>query len=90
LRSGYAHWFKQTTLNGIDSTCPRTRGQAQGEALPVVLIVDDDLAYLEKLQRALRDIYTVHTDDERRRGHPPRSRPCPRSTSSSSTRTCPG
>ena len=30
-------------------------------ALPVVLIVDDDLAYLEKLQRALRDIYTVYT-----------------------------
>src|SRR5512135_403960 len=29
--------------------------------LPVVLIVDDDLAYLEKLQRALRDSYTVHT-----------------------------
>src|SRR5512136_179068 len=30
-------------------------------ALPVVLIVDDDLAYLEKLQRALRDIYAVYT-----------------------------
>jgi len=30
-------------------------------ALPVVLVVDDDLAYLEKLQRALRDIYAVHT-----------------------------
>jgi ubiquinone/menaquinone biosynthesis C-methylase UbiE/ActR/RegA family two-component response regulator len=29
--------------------------------LPVVLVVDDDLAYLEKLQRALRDIYAVHT-----------------------------
>src|SRR5512136_3051811 len=29
--------------------------------LPVVLIVDDDLAYLEKLQRNLRDIYAVHT-----------------------------
>src|SRR5512137_2117708 len=28
---------------------------------PVVLVVDDDLAYLEKLQRALRDIYTVYT-----------------------------
>src|SRR5512137_447618 len=28
---------------------------------PVVLIVDDDLAYLEKLQRALRDIYAVYT-----------------------------
>lgn len=27
----------------------------------VVLVVDDDLAYLEKLQRALRDTYTVHT-----------------------------
>jgi ubiquinone/menaquinone biosynthesis C-methylase UbiE/CheY-like chemotaxis protein len=30
-------------------------------APPVVLVVDDDLAYLEKLQRALRDTYTVHT-----------------------------
>jgi ubiquinone/menaquinone biosynthesis C-methylase UbiE/CheY-like chemotaxis protein len=30
-------------------------------ARPVVLVVDDDLAYLEKLQRALRDIYTVYT-----------------------------
>ena len=30
-------------------------------ALPVVLVVDDDLAYLEKLQRALRDIYVVYT-----------------------------
>src|SRR4030067_2093554 len=30
-------------------------------AVPVVLVVDDDLAYLEKLQRALRDIYAVHT-----------------------------
>jgi ubiquinone/menaquinone biosynthesis C-methylase UbiE/CheY-like chemotaxis protein len=30
-------------------------------ALPVVLVVDDDLAYLEKLQRALRDIYSVYT-----------------------------
>jgi ubiquinone/menaquinone biosynthesis C-methylase UbiE/CheY-like chemotaxis protein len=29
--------------------------------LPVVLVVDDDLAYLEKLQRALRDIYAVYT-----------------------------
>src|SRR4030042_5968419 len=28
---------------------------------PVVLVVDDDLAYLEKLQRALRDIYAVYT-----------------------------
>ena len=30
-------------------------------ALPVILVVDDDLAYLEKLQRALRDIYAVYT-----------------------------
>ncbi|MGZ5479513.1 MAG: response regulator, partial [Candidatus Aminicenantales bacterium] len=30
-------------------------------APPVVLVVDDDLAYLEKLQRALRDIYLVYT-----------------------------
>jgi CheY-like chemotaxis protein/ubiquinone/menaquinone biosynthesis C-methylase UbiE len=30
-------------------------------ALPVVLVVDDDLAYLEKLQRVLRDIYAVYT-----------------------------
>jgi ubiquinone/menaquinone biosynthesis C-methylase UbiE/CheY-like chemotaxis protein len=30
-------------------------------ALPVVLVVDDDLAYLEKLQRALRDLYAVYT-----------------------------
>jgi ubiquinone/menaquinone biosynthesis C-methylase UbiE/CheY-like chemotaxis protein len=30
-------------------------------ALPVVLIVDDDLAYLDKFQRALRDIYAVYT-----------------------------
>ena len=29
--------------------------------MPVVLVVDDDLSYLDKLQRALRDIYTVHT-----------------------------
>jgi len=29
--------------------------------LPVVLVVDDDLAYLEKLQRSLRDLYAVHT-----------------------------
>ncbi|OGD17673.1 MAG: hypothetical protein A2V76_03535 [Candidatus Aminicenantes bacterium RBG_16_63_14] len=28
---------------------------------PVILVVDDDLAYLEKLQRALRDIYAVYT-----------------------------
>jgi ubiquinone/menaquinone biosynthesis C-methylase UbiE/CheY-like chemotaxis protein len=31
------------------------------QALPVVLVVDNDLAYLEKLQRVLRDLYTVHT-----------------------------
>jgi ubiquinone/menaquinone biosynthesis C-methylase UbiE/CheY-like chemotaxis protein len=30
-------------------------------AQPVVLVVDDDLPYLERLQRALRDIYTVYT-----------------------------
>jgi len=30
-------------------------------SLPVVLIVDDDLAYLEKLQRVLRDHYAVYT-----------------------------
>ncbi len=35
--------------------------KSKAGALPVVLVVDDDLAYLEKLQRALRDIYTVHT-----------------------------
>ena len=29
--------------------------------LPVVLIVDDDLAYLDKLQRALRGAYAVYT-----------------------------
>jgi ubiquinone/menaquinone biosynthesis C-methylase UbiE/DNA-binding response OmpR family regulator len=28
---------------------------------PVVLIVDDELSYVEKLQRALRDHYAVHT-----------------------------
>jgi len=28
---------------------------------PIVLIVDDDLSYLEKLQRALRDLYAVYT-----------------------------
>jgi ubiquinone/menaquinone biosynthesis C-methylase UbiE/CheY-like chemotaxis protein len=28
---------------------------------PIVLIVDDDLSYIEKLQRALRDQYAVHT-----------------------------
>ncbi|TFG58325.1 MAG: response regulator, partial [Candidatus Aminicenantes bacterium] len=32
-----------------------------GSAQPIVLVVDDDLAYLEKLQRTLRDIYTVYT-----------------------------
>ena len=30
-------------------------------ALPVVLVVDDDLAYLEKIQRALRDFFAVYT-----------------------------
>ena len=30
-------------------------------ALPVVLIVDDDLGYLERLQRALRDFFSVYT-----------------------------
>jgi len=35
--------------------------KSKAGALPVVLIVDDDLAYLEKLQRALRDSYVVHT-----------------------------
>ena len=35
--------------------------KTKSPALPVVLVVDDDLAYLEKLQRALRDIYTVYT-----------------------------
>jgi ubiquinone/menaquinone biosynthesis C-methylase UbiE/CheY-like chemotaxis protein len=28
---------------------------------PIVLVVDDDLPYLERLQRSLRDIYAVHT-----------------------------
>ena len=37
----------------VEKTTPGT--------LPIVLIVDDDLAYLEKLQRALRDIYAVYT-----------------------------
>ncbi len=32
----------------------------KASGLPVVLVVDDDLAYLEKIQRALRDIYSVH------------------------------
>ncbi len=35
--------------------------KSKAGAPPVVLVVDDDLAYLEKLQRALRDIYTVYT-----------------------------
>ena len=35
--------------------------KAKAGAQPVVLVVDDDLAYLEKLQRALRDIYSVYT-----------------------------
>ncbi len=35
--------------------------KATPSAQPVVLVVDDDLAYLEKLQRALRDIYAVYT-----------------------------
>jgi ubiquinone/menaquinone biosynthesis C-methylase UbiE/CheY-like chemotaxis protein len=34
---------------------------AMPSTLPVVLIVDDDLAFLEKLQRALRDLYAVYT-----------------------------
>ena len=29
--------------------------------MPVVLIVDDDLSFLDKLQRTLREAYTVHT-----------------------------
>jgi DNA-binding response OmpR family regulator/ubiquinone/menaquinone biosynthesis C-methylase UbiE len=32
-----------------------------GTNLPVVLIVDDDLSFLEKLQRTLREAYTVRT-----------------------------
>ncbi len=35
--------------------------KSKAGTLPVVLVVDDDLAYLEKLQRALRDIYSVYT-----------------------------
>ncbi|HOW84941.1 MAG TPA: PilZ domain-containing protein [Candidatus Aminicenantes bacterium] len=35
--------------------------KSQASVQPVVLVVDDDLAYLDKLQRALRDHYTVHT-----------------------------
>jgi CheY-like chemotaxis protein/ubiquinone/menaquinone biosynthesis C-methylase UbiE len=34
---------------------------SRADSLPVVLVVDDDLAYLEKLQRALRDLYAVYT-----------------------------
>lgn len=30
-------------------------------SLPVVLVVDDDLSYLEKLQRALREQFSIHT-----------------------------
>lgn len=33
----------------------------KGGSPPVVLVVDDDLGYLEKLQRALRDVYAVFT-----------------------------
>ncbi|MCK7489897.1 MAG: response regulator [Anaerotruncus sp.] len=39
----------------------RWRGPRTEARSPVVLVVDDDLSYLDKLQRALRDIYTVHT-----------------------------
>ncbi len=35
--------------------------KSKAGSLPVVLVVDDDLAYLEKLQRALRDLYAVYT-----------------------------
>ncbi|MBP1769182.1 MAG: hypothetical protein H6P97_62 [Candidatus Aminicenantes bacterium] len=35
--------------------------RSKTDTSPVVLVVDDDLSYLDKLQRALRDIYTVHT-----------------------------
>ena len=34
---------------------------ATPSTLPVVLIVDDDLSFLETLQRALRDLYVVYT-----------------------------
>jgi CheY-like chemotaxis protein/ubiquinone/menaquinone biosynthesis C-methylase UbiE len=34
---------------------------ATPSTLPVVLVVDDDLPYLETLQRALRDLYIVYT-----------------------------
>ena len=36
-------------------------GTQASAARPVVLIVDDDLSYLEKLQRAFREHYAVHT-----------------------------
>jgi ubiquinone/menaquinone biosynthesis C-methylase UbiE/DNA-binding response OmpR family regulator len=39
---------------------PETGAQAM-VGKPIVLIVDDDLSYIEKLQRALRDQYAVHT-----------------------------
>ncbi|MCK7489227.1 MAG: hypothetical protein MZU79_02490 [Anaerotruncus sp.] len=55
-------------------------------APPVVLVVDDDLAYLEKLQRVLQGYLLGLHHDERGRGHPSRSRPSPRSMCSSSTR----
>jgi ubiquinone/menaquinone biosynthesis C-methylase UbiE/CheY-like chemotaxis protein len=35
--------------------------KVQAGALPVVLVVDDDLSYLDKLQRALRDRFAVYT-----------------------------
>ena len=35
--------------------------KSKAGALPVVLVVDDDLAYLEKLQRALRISYSIST-----------------------------
>jgi ActR/RegA family two-component response regulator len=56
----------------------------KASALPIVLVVDDDLAYLEKLQRSLRDIYSVHTATTGVEAiHLIKA-------SSSSTRTCPG
>jgi CheY-like chemotaxis protein/ubiquinone/menaquinone biosynthesis C-methylase UbiE len=40
----------------------QSESEAQVEAAqPVVLIVDDDLSSLERLQKALRESYTVHT-----------------------------
>jgi ubiquinone/menaquinone biosynthesis C-methylase UbiE/DNA-binding response OmpR family regulator len=41
-------------------TQPETKTQSTPEK-PVVLIVDADLAYLDKLQRVLREHYAVHT-----------------------------